>query len=138
MKKLLLVFGALVLALGSFAEGKDEVKDSIQCRSSLTTPKGGFADEFDELVHVLLTTAPKGGNVRPAKEYRIIFYDLALDTSRYPSAAELAGAKRMLVDMLKKFPPVPDFIKRNDIRLFVNYVNTERMIFTIIVTPDDL
>ena len=137
MKKLLLIFGALILALGGFAGEKDEVSDFIQCRSSMTEPKGGFADEFDELVYNLQYTAPKGVYVRPAKEHRIIFYNLAFDISEYPGA-ELADAKRKLAAEWKKSPPVLDLIKRNDVRLFVNYINAEHMIFTIIVTPDDL
>ena len=138
MKKLLLVFGALVLALGVFAEDKGEVRDSIQCRE-VSAPRGGFADEFDELEYILLETAPKGCYVRPAKPYRIIFLNVVFNCSKSPSsAAELADAKRRLVADLKESPRVPDLIKRNDIRLFVNYVDLERMIFTIIVTPEDL
>ena len=139
MKKLLLVFGALVLVLGGFAGEKDEVEESIQCRPGMTEakPKGCFADEFDELVYDLQATAPKGVYVRPAKEHRIIFYNLAFDIGQYPGA-ELADAKRQLAAEWKKSPPIPDLIKRNNIRLFVNYVNTERMICTIIITPEDL
>ena len=136
MKKLLLVFGALVLVLGGFAEEKNGVEDFIQCRPGMTSCKGDFADEFDELVYDLQATAPKGVYVRPAKEHRIIFYNLAFDIGQYPGA-ELADAKRQLAAEWKNSPPILDLIKRNNIRLFVNYVNTERMICTIIITPKD-
>ena len=54
MKKLLLVFGALVLALGVFADDKGEARDRIQCRSGLSAPRGGSADEVAEIKAVIV------------------------------------------------------------------------------------
>lgn len=53
MKKLLLVFGVLVLVLGVFAEDKDEVKDSIQ-NSELSASRDGLADAVAEVKAVIV------------------------------------------------------------------------------------
>ena len=114
MKKLLLAFGALVLALGVFADG------------------------FDDFVKLMQDNTPNCGFVREAKKYRIVFLDYRISGKEIPTDVKLAAVKKDLVKGWKSYPQLCDVIKSNRISVFVNYINGDGRIFTIIVTPDDL
>lgn len=120
MKKLLFVMGALLLALGTWAEDAGGDAASLQL--------------FDRFVAELKKSAPEDAEVRGDREYRIVFLDLRMpvaSTAPFDISAAKEGVAMYLKDSAELFQTLK-------ITLLVNFVTTDRRIRTVIVTPQDL
>ena len=121
MKKLVLAFGALLLALGAFAEEKaGEEKDDLKL--------------FDSFVAELKKNAPEDAEARSDRDRRFVYLDLRMPVdSKAP--IDLAEAKKGVVMFLKESAELFAMLK---ITLLVNFVTTDRRIHTVVVTPQEL
>ena len=120
MKKLLLVFGALALALGVFAGEKTNEKDDLR--------------HFDEFVAGLKKSVPEDADARGDREHRFVYLDLKMPVdSKAP--IDLGEAKKGVVMYLKESAELFTTLK---ITVFVNFITTDRRIHTVIVTPQEL
>ena len=120
MKKILPVFGALVLALGVFAGEKAGENDELQF--------------FDSFVAGLKKNTPEDAEVRGDREHRFVYLDLLMPVdSKVP--LDLAEAKKGVVMYLKSSAELFATLK---ITVLVNFVTTDRKIRTVVVTPQDL
>lgn len=116
MKKLVLMFGALALALGVFAEEKDDPQF------------------FDSFVAGLKKNTPEDAEVRDDRDHRFVYLDLRMPVdSKAPF--DIAEAKKGVVQYLKESAELFTDLK---ITVFVNFVTTDRRIRTVVVTPRDL
>ena len=103
---------------------------------------GAFADEFDDLVtYIQEDSKSQNGiaSIRAAKEYGIIFMDIKFPGSRKLSAEELDGGKKKIINEWRS--GIPEFlakVKKLRLVIIINFINEDREIFTMIVTPDDL
>ena len=97
---------------------------------------GVFADEFDDFV----AGARNGGvgDVRAVKEYKLVFFDYKLPGNTNVSEEKLAEAKKFLLAELKKNPQFAPFIRNSGITIIYNYINEERKVFSIVITPGDM
>ena len=121
MKKLLLIAGALLLALGTWAEDKFPVDDD-----SLKL--------FDELVAGLKKNTPEDGDVRADREYRFVYIDLQMPVdSKAP--LDLGEAKNGVLLYLRDSA---ELFKSLKLTVLVNFITTDRRIRTVVVTPQDL
>ena len=117
MKKLVLVFGALLLALGVFADGEPEELQLFDC----------FVTELKKVT-------PEDAEVRGDREHRFIYIDLQMPVdSKAP--LNLDEAKKGVFMYLKDSAEVFKTLK---ITVFVNFVTTDRRIRTVVVTPQEL
>lgn len=120
MKKLLLTFGALALALGVFAGEKANEKDDLR--------------NFDEFVAGLKKSVPEDADARADREHRFVYLDLKMPVdSKTP--IDLDEAKNGVVMYLKESAELFTTLK---ITVLVNFITTDRRIHTVIVTPQDL
>ncbi len=116
MKKFVLAFGALLLALGSFAEGKDDLRF------------------FDDFVAGLRKNTPEDAEVRGDRDHRFVYLDLQMPVdSKAP--LDLGEAKKGVVQYLKASAELFTSLK---ITVLVNFVTTDRRIRTVVVTPQEL
>ena len=120
MKKLVLVLGALVLALGVFAEEKANEKEELQF--------------FDSFVAGLKKSTPEDAEVRSDRERRFVYLDLLMPVDSQ-APLDLAEAKKGVVQSLKESAELFTTLK---ITVLVNFVTTDRKIRTVVVTPQDL
>ena len=118
MKKLLLAFGFLVLALGAFAA--DEAPEELRL--------------FDDFVSGLKKSVPEDADVRADREHRFVYLDLLTPVDSKASL-DLAEAKKGVVMYLKDAAELFSTLK---ITVLVNFVSTDRRIRTVIVTPQEL
>ena len=120
MKRLLLAFGALALALGAFAGEEAEEKEELKF--------------FDSFVAGLKKSTPEDAEVRGDRERRFVYLDLLTPVdSKAP--LDLAEAKKGVVQYLKGSAELFATLK---ITVFVNFVTTDRRVRTVVVTPQDL
>ena len=121
MKKLLLIAGTLLLALGAWAENKAPATDD-----SLKL--------FDELVAGLKKNTPEDADVRADRDYRFIYLDLQMPVdSKAPF--DLGEAKNGVLLYLRDSA---ELFKSLKLTVLVNFVTTDRRIRTVVVTPQDL
>jgi hypothetical protein len=121
MKKLLLIAGTLLLALGAWAEDKAPAADD-----SLNL--------FDELVAGLKKNTPEDADVRADRDYRFIYLDLQMPVdSKAPF--DLGEAKNGVLLYLRDSA---ELFKSLKLTVLVNFVTTDRRIRTVVVTPQDL
>ena len=120
MNKLLLAVGALVLALGVFAEEKANEKEELQF--------------FDSFVAGLKKSTPEDAEVRSDRERRFVYLDLLMPVDSQ-APLDLAEAKKGVVQYLKESAELFTTLK---ITVLVNFVTTDRKIRTVVVTPQDL
>ncbi|MBP5532255.1 MAG: hypothetical protein J6Y54_09550 [Lentisphaeria bacterium] len=121
MKKLLLIAGTLLLALGAWAENKAPAADD-----SLKL--------FDELVAGLKKNTPEDADVRADRDYRFIYLDLQMPVdSKAPF--DLGEAKNGVLLYLRDSA---ELFKSLKLTVLVNFVTTDRRIRTVVVTPQDL
>ena len=120
MRKLLLTFGVLVLALGAFAAENEKSPDELQL--------------FDNFVSGLKKNVPEDADVRADREHRFVYLDLLAPVdSKAP--LDLAEAKNGVVMYLKDAAELFATLK---ITVLVNFVTTDRRIRTVVVTPQEL
>ena len=118
MKKILLVFGALVLALGVFAEEK--APEDLRL--------------FDSFVAGLEKNVPEDAEVRADRDRRFVYLDLRMPVdSKAPF--DLSEAKKGVAMYLKDSAELFTTLK---ITVLVNFVTTDRRIRTVVVTPQEL
>ena len=118
MKKLVLMFGALVLALGAFAE--EEVPEELRL--------------FDNFVAGIKKSVPEDADVRADRDHRFVYLDLQMPVdSKAPF--DIAEAKKGVVMYLKDAAELFATLK---ITVLVNFVTTDRKIRTVVVTPQEL
>jgi len=121
MRKLLPALGALLLALGSWAEDKAPADDD-----SLRI--------FDELVAGLKKNTPEDAEVRADREYRFVYIDLQMPVdSKAPF--DVGEAKNGVLLYLRDSA---ELFKSLKMTVLVNFVTTDRRIRTVVVTPQDL
>ena len=121
MKKMLLTLGAVLLALGVWAEEKAPADDD-----SLKI--------FDELVAGLKKNTPEDAEVRADREYRFVYIDLQMPVdSKAPF--DIGEAKNGVLLYLRDSA---ELFKTLKLTVLVNFVTTDRRIRTVIVTPQDL
>ena len=120
MKKLVLLFGALALALGVFAEEKANEKEELQL--------------FDSFVAGLKKSTPEDAEVRGDREHRFVYLDLLMPVDSQ-APLDLAEAKKGVVMYLKSSAELFANLK---ITVLVNFVTTDRKIRTVVVTPQEL
>ncbi len=121
MKKMLLTLGAVLLALGVWAEEKAPADDD-----SLKI--------FDELVAGLKKNPPEDAEVRADREYRFVYIDLQMPVdSKAPF--DIGEAKNGVLLYLRDSA---ELFKTLKLTVLVNFVTTDRRIRTVIVTPQDL
>ena len=121
MRKLLLTLGALLLALGTWAEEKAPADDE-----SLRI--------FDELVAGLKKNTPEDAEVRDDREYRFVYIDLQMPVdSKAPF--DVGEAKNGVLLYLRDSA---ELFKSLKLTVLVNFVTTDRRIRTVVVTPQDL
>ena len=118
MKKLVLLFGILLLALGVFAEEK--APDELRL--------------FDDFVAGLKKSVPEDADVRGDRDHRFIYLDLQMPVdSKAPF--NLDEAKNGVVLYLKN---AAELFKTLKITVLVNFITTDRRIRTVVVTPQEL
>ena len=118
MKKLVLLFGILLLALGVFAEEK--APDELRL--------------FDDFVAGLKKSVPEDADVRGDRDHRFVYLDLQMPVdSKAPFTVE--EAKNGVVMYLRESAELFATLK---ITVFVNFVTTDRRIRTVVVTPQEL
>ena len=117
MKKLVLAFGALLLALGAFA---DEGSEELQL--------------FDGFVAELKKNTPEDAEVRDDREHRFVYIDLRMPVAS-TAPFDLGEAKNGVFMYLKDSAELFTTLK---ITVFVNFVTTDRRIRTVVVTPREL
>ena len=120
MKKIWLVFGALALALGSFAEEKANEKDELQF--------------FDSFVAGLKKSTPEDAEVRGDREHRFVYLDLLMPVDSN-APLDLNEAKKGVVMYLKSSAELFATLR---ITVLVNFVTTDRKVRTVVVTPQEL
>lgn len=120
MKKIWLVFGALALALWSFAEEKANEKDELQF--------------FDSFVAGLKKSTPEDAEVRGDREHRFVYLDLLMPVDSN-APLDLNEAKKGVVMYLKSSAELFATLK---ITVLVNFVTTDRKVRTVVVTPQEL
>lgn len=118
MKKLLLAFGALLLALGVFAEEKAPEELRL----------------FDDFVAGLKKNTPEDAEVRGDRDRRFVYLDLRMPTAS-TAPFDLAEAREGVLMYLKGSAELFATLK---ITVLVNFVTTDRRIRTVVVTPQDL
>ena len=118
MKKLVLLFGILLLALGVFAEEK--APDELRL--------------FDDFVAGLKKSVPEDADVRGDRDHRFVYLDLQMPVdSKAPF--NLDEAKNGVVLYLKN---AAELFKTLKITVLVNFITTDRRIRTVVVTPQEL
>ena len=112
------MFGALVLALGAFAE--EEVPEELRL--------------FDNFVAGIKKSVPEDADVRADRDHRFVYLDLQMPVdSKAPF--DIAEAKKGVVMYLKDAAELFATLK---ITVLVNFVTTDRKIRTVVVTPQEL
>lgn len=117
MKKIVLAFGALLLALGVFA---GEEPEELQL--------------FDCFVAELKKVTPEDAEVRGDREHRFIYIDLQMPVAS-TAPLDLDEAKKGVFTYLKDSAEVFQTLK---ITVLVNFVTTDRRIRTVVATPQEL
>lgn len=119
MKKLLLTFGALLLALGVFA-AEEKAPDDLRL--------------FDSFVSGLKKNVPEDADVRGDRDHRFVYLDLQMPVdSKAPF--NIDEAKKGVAMYLKD---AAELFKTLKITVFVNFITTDRRIRTVVVTPREL
>ena len=118
MKKFVLVSGALLLALGVFAEEK--APDDLRL--------------FDSFVSGLKKSVPEDAAVRSDRDRRFVYLDLRMPVDSQ-APFNLDEAKKGVVMYLKEAAELFATLK---ITVLVNFVTTDRSIRTVVVTPQEL
>ena len=118
MKKLVLLFGILLLTLGVFAEEK--APDELRL--------------FDDFVSGLKKSVPEDADVRADRDRRFVYLDLQMPVdSKAPF--NIDEAKNGVVMYLKSSAELFVTLK---ITVLVNFITTDRRIRTVVVTPQEL
>ena len=118
MRKFVLTFGALLLALGVFAEEK--APEDLRL--------------FDDFVAGLKKSVPEDADVRGDRDRRFVYLDLQMPVdSKAPF--NLDEAKNGVILYLKN---AAELFKTLKITVLVNFITTDRRIRTVVVTPQEL
>ena len=112
------MFGALVLALGAFAE--EEVPEELRL--------------FDNFVAGIKKSVPEDADVRADRDHRFVYLDLQMPVAS-TAPFDISEAKKGVVMYLKNAAELFATLK---ITVLVNFVTTDRKIRTVVVTPQEL
>jgi hypothetical protein len=103
---------------------------------ALSAFAGSKDDMFDELYRATAAQLPAGATASKDSDYRVMFINYPLDIHSR-NGFNVIAAKRAIVQVIRGTKDA-EYIRQSDALIIYNYITTDRKVFSVVISGEDL